>query len=234
MKELKKAPSPSTSPLAPLLAQNLPGDQFNASRSSPSSYHRPVPSPSPHSYASSSSPADPSPRPIPQNPAAYFPPLLSSDVEMMLRQWYAQSIPPALGTAHLAAPMDVDPLLPMAQMSQMHLGADLQQKMGTNPPSHGTPQPPDNGSRPYSQAGNSRGPDLDGSDDSSTDADDPEDNAQRSHGGDFYGSGDSRDKVGIYLYLSPSIYVYILYIYIHPSFLAFPIPSYCRDWTHSI
>ncbi|BDD56006.1 hypothetical protein MPDQ_006455 [Monascus purpureus] len=193
MKELKKAPSPSPSPLAPLLAQNLPGDQFNASRSSPSSYHRPVPSPSPHSYTSSSSPADPSPRPIPQNAAAYFPPLLSPDVEMMLRQWYAQSMPPVLGTAHLASPMDVDPLLPMAQMSQVHLGADLQQKMGTNPPSHGMPQPADNGSRPYSQVDNSRGPDLDGSDDSSTDADDPEDNPRR-NGGDFYVSGGSRDK----------------------------------------
>ncbi|EAW08897.1 uncharacterized protein ACLA_098390 [Aspergillus clavatus NRRL 1] len=169
IKELKKASSPSVHP--------LPTDQFTASRLSPS-FPKAAPSPHPHPHSTPS--ADPS-RPILHTPTVYPLPPLSPDVEMMLRQWYAQSLPPAhagLGATPLG-PMDGD-ALPMAQLSQMHLGPDLQKiyglphladRAGDDLPLPGlSPRPSHARRRPELDRTH------DSEDDSSSDSDDDDDN----------------------------------------------------------
>ncbi|KAJ5794582.1 hypothetical protein N7457_001181 [Penicillium paradoxum] len=131
IKELKKVTTSSASPVVSTV-QSIPTDQFAASQSM-SDF--PKAAPSPHPQAHSTPSADPS-RPLFHTPTNYFPPPALPDVETMLRQWYAQSVPPAnagLGTMPLN-PIDGDPIS-MLQMSQMQLGPDLQ-KMSSHIP-HG-------------------------------------------------------------------------------------------------
>jgi hypothetical protein len=177
IKELKKVSSPSASPIA-LFGQQLPTDQFTAGQSS-SGF--PKAASSPHPQAHNIPPADPS-RPLLHTPTSCFPPPLSYDVEMMLRQWYTQSMPPAqagLGTTPLSA-MNGD-TLPMTQISQMHLGPDLQKIVNHAP--HGMPHLADRSGEEMRggqlgitrQYDPSRRPELDrshDSDDSSCDSDD--------------------------------------------------------------